>query len=150
MFLRNSAWQKACKWVFSPADAPWQNGVSEALIKSVKKAITAAIGESVLTFSELLTVCYEAANIVNERPIRRRPTSPDDGDYLCPNDLLLGRSNPRVPIGPFEQTMSNRSRFRFVQHIADNFWTKWTRDYFPGLTIQQKWHTERRNLMELA
>ena len=44
-------------WVFSPADAPWQNGVSEALIKSVKRAITAAIGESILTFSELLTVC---------------------------------------------------------------------------------------------
>ena len=28
------------EWKFSSADAPWQNGVSEALIKSVKKAIT--------------------------------------------------------------------------------------------------------------
>ncbi len=90
------------QWVFSPADAPWQNGVSEALIKSVKKAITAAIGEIVLTFSELLTVCYEAANIVTERPIGRHPNSPDGGDYLFPNDLLLGRSTPRVPSGPFE------------------------------------------------
>ena len=24
------------KWIFSSADAPWQNGISEALIKSVK------------------------------------------------------------------------------------------------------------------
>ena len=42
------------------ADAPWQNGASEALVKSVKKAITVAVGESVMTFSELQTVCYEA------------------------------------------------------------------------------------------
>ena len=55
--------------VFSSADGPWQNGVSEALIKSTKRAITAAIGENILTFSELQTVCYEAANLLNERPI---------------------------------------------------------------------------------
>jgi len=38
------------KWIFSSADAPWQNGISEALIKSVKRAITLAIGESVRHF----------------------------------------------------------------------------------------------------
>lgn len=74
------------------ADATWQNGVSEALIKSVRGAITLAIGESVMTFSELQTVCFEAGNLINERPIGRHPTSPDDESYLCPNDLLLGRS----------------------------------------------------------
>jgi len=41
------------KWIFSSADAPWQNGISRALIKSGKRAITLAIGESVMTFSEL-------------------------------------------------------------------------------------------------
>ncbi|KAL9954234.1 hypothetical protein ACROYT_G041739 [Oculina patagonica] len=33
------------QWIFSSADAPWQNGTSEALIKSIKKAITVAVGE---------------------------------------------------------------------------------------------------------
>ena len=80
------------KWHFVPADAPWQNGVSEALVKYIKRAITAAISDHVLRFSELETVCFEAANLVNERPIGRHPTSPDDGTYLCPNDLLLGRA----------------------------------------------------------
>ena len=28
------------RWIFTSADAPWQNGISEALIKSVKTAIT--------------------------------------------------------------------------------------------------------------
>jgi len=43
------------KWIFSSADAPWQNGVSKALIKSDKKAITLAIGESIMTFSDCLS-----------------------------------------------------------------------------------------------
>ena len=67
---------------FTPDDAPWQNGVSEALIKSIKKAPTVSINENILTFSELQTVMFEAANIVNKRPIGRHPTSPDEDVYL--------------------------------------------------------------------
>lgn len=138
---------KGLQWEFIPADAPWQNGVSEALVKSVKKAIAAAIGESIMTFSELQTVCYEAANLVNERPIGRHPTSPEDGTYLCPNDLLLGRSTPRVPSGPFRETSNPTHRYEFVQRVVDAFWRKWTRDFFPSLVVQQKWHTVQRNVM---
>ena len=39
----------------------------EALIKLKKRAMMTAISESILTFSELKTVCYEAANVLNER-----------------------------------------------------------------------------------
>lgn len=136
------------KWDFAPADAPWQNGVSEALVKSVKRALTAAISDHVMTFSELQTVCFEVANLVNERPIGRHPTSPDDGTYLCPNDLLLGRATSRVPSGPFRETSNPRQRFEFVQNVVNYFWKKWTRDFFPSLLIQPKWHTARRNLRE--
>ena len=55
------------KWEFTPANAPWQNGISESLIRSVKRATTAAIGENVMTFSELITVYFEVANLGNER-----------------------------------------------------------------------------------
>lgn len=111
------------QWVFSSADAPWQNGVSEALIKSTKRATTAAIGESILTFSELQTVCYENANLLNERPIGRHPTSPDD-KYLCPNDLLLGRSISKIPSGLLRYSADPSRRFEFVQMVTDNFWKK--------------------------
>ena len=42
--------------IFTSTDAPWQNGVTEALIRSVKRAINPSIGDSILTFSELQTV----------------------------------------------------------------------------------------------
>lgn len=112
------------RWKFVPADAPWQNGITEALIKSVKKALTIAIGDKVMTFSELQTVCFEAANLVNERPIGRHPTLPEEGAYLCPNDLLLGRSTARVPSGPFKETKDERCRFEFVQSVVNSFWKK--------------------------
>ncbi|KAL9953949.1 hypothetical protein ACROYT_G041431 [Oculina patagonica] len=117
-----------------------------ALIKSIKRAITLAIGENVLTFSELQTIYFEAANLVNERPIGRHPTTTDDGAYLCPNDLLLGRSTPRVPSGPFRESANPRHRFEFVQNIVNGFWKRWTRDFFPSLLVRQKWHTSHRNV----
>ena len=134
------------EWHFNSGDAPWQNGCSESLIPSVKKAIKCAIGEQVLSFSELLTVMYEAANLVNERPIGKTNMDIDDGSYLCPNDLLLGRATSKIQAGPFDTKANAIKRFQFVQKIVDAFWIKWTRYYFPSLIIRGKWHTERRNL----
>ena len=94
------------EWHFCSPDAPWQNGTAEALIKSVKKSLSIAIGEQVLAFSELQTVLFEAANIVNERPIGVNPKNADDGSYLCPNDIILGRASARVPNGQFRTCSS--------------------------------------------
>lgn len=135
-------------WKFSMADSPWQNGVTEILIKGVKKAINHAIGNQVLHFHELQTVFYEVANLVNERPIGRHPTDPEDGVYLCPNNLLLGRATGRVPSGPWRETNNPRHRVEFVQNIIKAYWIKWTRDYFPSLIVRQKWHHQRRNVQK--
>ena len=87
---------------FYPADAPWINGVTKALVKSTKKVLNAAVGDQIMDFSELQTVMYEAAQIVNQRLIGKHPTHPYDGSYLCPNDLLLCRSSPEVPQRPVQ------------------------------------------------
>ena len=52
-------------WKFVTADAQFQNGVAESMIKAVKHAISAAIGDTVFTYHEILTVVMEAANLVN-------------------------------------------------------------------------------------
>ena len=100
-----------------------------------------------LSFSEIQTVLFEVANLMNERPIGRHPTDPADGSYLCPNDILLGRATTRVPSGPFkEYKNNNKRRFELIQLIANAFWRKMTRDFFPSLIIREKWHTSRRNV----
>ena len=138
--------QHSIDWSFSAPDGPWQNGCAESLIKSVKKALKVAIGLQVLTLSEMQTVLYESANLVNERPIGRHPESAEDGTYLSPNDLLLGRSSIKVPSGQFASSVTKQMRYRFVQRIVNAFWQKWTRDYFPSLIIRQKWHTAKRSV----
>ena len=99
---------------FSPADAPWQNGATEALIKPIKRALNNAIGEEVMSFSELQTVMFEAAQLVNQRPIGAHPTSPEESPYLCPNDLLLGRSTSHVPQGPFLEQAGMKHRLDYI------------------------------------
>ena len=128
-------------WDFSSPDAPCQNAYSEALVKSAKKAIKNAIRSQIL-----MTVFYEVANLINERPIGRQPKEPDDGSYLSPNHLLLGRATPRIPSGPFRETSNVNKQHEFVQKIVDAFWKRWIRDYCPSLLIRQKWHVEKRNV----
>ena len=95
---------------------------------------------------ELYTYLLEAANLVNSRPIGRVPNDPDDGTYISPNDILLGRSTSDVPQGPFRQTKNPRYRVEFVQKLVDSFWTKWSRDVFPSLVLRKKWRTQRRDV----
>ena len=123
--------EKGMEWKFSPANGPWQNGCSEALVRSVKRAITGSIGRQILSVTELQTVCFEAANLVNERPMGRHATDPSDGVYLCPNQLILGRASSRIPAGPFKEPSNMKQRFRLVENITDSFWRQWTRDFFP-------------------
>jgi len=67
------------EWSFSLADAPLYNGAAEALIKSVKRALSTAVGEQIMTFSEFQTYIFEAAQLVKQRPIGVNPSNPDDG-----------------------------------------------------------------------
>ena len=138
--------QNSCEWHFCPADAPWQNGATEALVKTAKRNLTAAIGAQILSFSELQTVFAEVSQLMNQRPIGVSPTNPDVGSYLCANDLLLGRATSHIPQGPFLERASYKHRYDFLQSIVQSFWRKWSRDLFPQLVIRQKWHVDKRNV----
>ena len=144
--LKDYCGERGIKWRFITPAAPHQNGCAEALVKSCKRALKRAVGEHVLTPFELYTCLLEVANLVNQRPIGRPPNDPDDGSYLCPNDMLLGRASPQVPQGPFEETRNPRRRVEFVQKIVGSFWRRWTRDVFPLLVPRRKWNVEKRNV----
>ena len=144
--LREYCADRGMKWQFTTPLAPHQNGCSEALVKSTKSALKKAIGEAVLTPFELYTCLLEVANLLNERPIGRIPNDPDDGAYLCPNDIILGRATNKVPQGPFRHTENPRHRFEFCQKIVDTFWKRWYRDVLPQLMPRKKWNTQSRNV----
>lgn len=144
--LKRFGAEEGIEWDFSPAEAPWYNGCAESMVRAAKKALKATLKGHVLTFFELDTVVSEVANLLNERPIGKQSNDIEDGTYLCPNDLLLGRATSRIPGGPFPKYTSSKKRFNFVQSLVDAFWVKMTRFYFPSLVVEQKWHTASRNV----
>ena len=144
--LKEFAAEKGIKWQFITPTAPQQNGCAEAMVKSCKRAIKKAIGDNKLTPFELYTCFLEIANLINQRPIGRVSTDPNEGTYLCPNDILLGRASSDIPQGPFRETRDPRKLVEFVQRIVDDFWKRWQRDVFPALVPRRKWNADRRNV----
>lgn len=138
--------QSGLKWVFGPADSPWHQGAVESLVKSVKRSIDFAIHNQRLSFSEFVTLCYDVANTMNERPIGVLPGSDAEISLLTPNSLLLGRSMGKNPGGWQAQNQNLSRRLQFVQNITNLFWKRWVELGAPGLIIQRKWHVETRNL----
>ena len=143
--LKEFGADKGMKWKFVTPAAPHQNGCAEALVKTCKAAIKKAIGSQVLSSLELYTVFLEAATLINQRPIGRLPNDPDDGSYVCPNQILLGRASPDVPQGPFLESRNPR-RLKLIQGIVNTFWKKWSRDVLPSLVPRKRWSSERRNV----
>ena len=76
---------------------PWHQGTVEALIKASKRPIAYAVSKQRLTVPKFLTVCTEAANLVNERPIgtlawcdlAKQPTTRTFQQLRTPNDRPL-------------------------------------------------------------
>lgn len=144
--VKNWATSNKITWEIVPADSQHKNGLSESLIKSVKRSIAHVIGENVLSFSELQLMFYEIANIINTRPIGLTHGEDPEATHLTPNDLILGRSSNEAPQGPFEANTSLTRRFKFVQTLIDNWWKHWYVTVLPSLVPSYKWHHKRRNV----
>ena len=141
--INSSTIKHGMDWIVNKsADAPWQNGCTERLIKSIKRCINLTIGTNVLSFPELQPVYFECANMLNERPIGCKDGS---RSYFCPR-LILGRSSIKVPGGQFDTSLNPRKRFRFIEGITQDFRRRWQVHYFKSLIVQQKWHVEKQNL----
>ena len=73
-------------------------------------------------------------NLVNQRPIGKRPNDPDDG------------ASQEVPQGHFQESKNPRKRVEFIQKIVVSSWKWWTRNAFPLLVPRGKWNLDRRNV----
>ena len=140
--------KQGMSWIFNKsANAPFQNGCSESLIRLVKRGILMSIGDNILSFGKLLTTIHEISNLINSRPIGSKPGNDLSlGTYLCPNDLILGRNNVNVPNEVFDESYNDYRRYQFVNKVVTSFWKKWNRDFFHTLIIRQKWHVKTRNV----
>ena len=132
-------------WDFAPAEGQHQNGVTESLVKSIKRSLLHVVGNNIMTFSELQTVLYEVSTIINARPIGivsgSDPTQPRS---ITPNHLLLGRSTHEVVDGDFDYDKNVNKRHAFLKSLVDQWWQKWYDAVLPSLVPAYKWHQRQR------
>ncbi|KAL7863273.1 hypothetical protein SRHO_G00122570 [Serrasalmus rhombeus] len=102
-----------------------------------------------LNDASLRAFLYEAMAIVNSRPLTvDNLTDPDSLEPLTPNHLLTQKSNKALPPpGEFiREDMYGRKRWRHVQYLAEQFWSRWRKEYLATIATRQRWHSPRRNI----
>ena len=76
-------------------------GVWERVIRSIRKILTALIGQQLVNEEMLRSLMVEVVGILNNRPLTPVSNDPKDLEPLTSNHLLLLRANPNLPPGVF-------------------------------------------------
>ena len=137
--------QEAIKWSFNPPAASHMGGVWERLIRSVRRSFNAVVRGTTLDDYELQTVMCEIEAVVNNRPITKVSDDKNDEEPLTPSHLLSLGSTGTLPPVIGESGDQYRRRWKFIQHLVDRFWRRWSREYLPSIQHRRKWVTDSPN-----
>jgi len=143
-----------CDWIILKTNVPHAShmgGVWERQIRSVRNVLNALLEHhsTQLDDESLTTLMVEAEAIVNSRPLTTESaSSPGNLHPLTPNQLLTMKSKVLLPPpGSFERPdLYSRKRWRRVQHLANEFWLRWRKEYLQTLQQRHRWTKPRRNL----
>ena len=145
---------KQCQFKFNVPSASHMGGSWERLIRTVRNVMKGILLEqtsSRLDTASLRTLLYECMAIVNSRPLTVDQLNQDSTIEplpLSPNMLLTMKTDVHSsPPGDFEEPdLYSRKRWRRVQYLAQQFWSRWKKEYLHQLQSRQKWNSEQRNL----
>jgi len=146
--MHNSLLQMGVDWKFNPPSGSHFGGVWERMIRSVRKVMFGLLQQQQIFLDDesLSTLFCEVESILNSRPITRMSEDVNDLEALTPNHLLLMKSGPRVP-GVFSKDDNYaRHRWRQIQHLANVFWIRWSKEYLVTLQERQKWINPKVNV----
>lgn len=127
--------------------ASHMGGVWERMIRSARTALTSLLDQHAGSLNDELlhTLMVKAEAILNSRPLTYvdAETTP-----LTPAQLLTMKSKVVMPPpGQFvREDLYCRKQWRRVQFLANEFWSRWTKEYLPTLQKRQKWSKAHTNL----
>ena len=147
--VRNNA---TTNWEFVPVGSQHRNGLSESLVKILKKSLHHALSPgTVLRYSELVTLLAKIAHAINSRPLGLSSTSQDSQqeDFLSPvtpNQMLLGTTDDDAPPMEYDESDKLTARLAYVSEVYNAWWRAWYQQVLPTLVPCKKWRKESRNL----
>ena len=137
-------------WKHNPPYASNFGGVWERLIRSARAILDGLMmshGHS-LNDESFRTLLVEVEAIINSRPITTDTLNSPDCLPLSPINLLTMKSKViRPPPGTFQkEDLYCRRRWRRVQHLSNEFWSRWRREYLNQIQSRSKWQSKQRNI----
>ena len=121
--------------------------VHETMIKAAKKTIQAILGKADIIDEELTTAIIGAEGLINSRPLTYLSAYPADDVPLTPNLFLYGQVGGQLaPASCDESNFNPRKRWRRVQELVRHFWSRWMREWLPGLNTRRKWFQTHRDV----
>ena len=127
-------------------------GVWERQILSARNIVMSLLvthGRS-LNDESLRTLFAETEAILNSRPLTVQTLGDVKSEQpLSPNNILTMKTKVVMPPpGEFVRADEfNRRRWRRVQHIANEFWQRWRKEFLSTLQSRQKWNENRRDFV---
>lgn len=142
--------EKQCEFVFNAPSASHAGGVWERQIRTVRSVLNATFAQCPgrMDDASLRTLLYEAMAIVNSRPLTVDGINdPHALEPLTPNHLIMMKSKVALPPpGVFvKEDLYATKRWRRVQYLIEQFWSRWKKEYLLNISTRQKWHLPRRN-----
>ncbi|XP_072175534.1 uncharacterized protein [Diadema setosum] len=152
--IRHYLTENGTDWIpfkMNPPHASHMGGVWERQIQTVRRALEPLIMSAGKQQDDeaFRTFLSEAESIVNSRPLTTQNlNSLDAPEPLTPNHLLTMKAKVVLPPqGKFQRAdLYARKWWRRVQHLTNEFWTRWRKEYLTDLQTRQKWTRPKKNL----
>ncbi|VDL84095.1 unnamed protein product [Nippostrongylus brasiliensis] len=138
-------------WIYITPFAPWQGGVYERLIQSIKKALYKTIGKTITPREELTTLIIEIEGMLNTRPLLHVESESVSEGILRPIDFLQNEFEVPPSLNIDEDYIKNpdyisssdrvgfQTKLQALQALqnscqrAERFWQIWQSQYLTSL-----------------
>ena len=115
-----------------------------------ERVVGASQSGTQLNEESLHTFMCETEAIINSHPLTtyNLASQPNEIEPLTPNHMLTTKSRVLLPPpGEFQKAdVYLVKRWRRVQYLVYQFWSRWRKEYFNSLQPRQKWTRPRRNM----
>jgi hypothetical protein len=143
-----------CDWIEFKMNVPKAShfgGVWERQIRTVRSVLNPLMrnNSTCLDDESFRTLMCEVESIVNSRPLTvDNLNDPHSLSPLTPNHLLTMKSKVLLPPPGNFQTKErySKKRWRRIQHLANEFWARWRKEFLHSLQERSKWNRPRRNI----
>ena len=108
------------------------------------------VGQSRLTYDELLTSVTEVEMILNSRPLTYIAAS-DMDEPITPSHLILGKRLMTLPdsfaltdsedYSPDSSRLSLTKRLRYLSTVLEHFWYRWKKEYLLELGDSHRYYS---------